>query len=155
MKTLFKIVGSILPIAVITMSGCATLRGEKGGEDIAATGPTVINVRTNPGTIELDRSFRPMKGAEVLADVKDFTAKVTDVRLRFQHAPLEIPMQHVGGTTWRAQLTPEQLKLLAVSGQTISYDATIIARDENGKVAMSKDPVKVAVKAPELAQPVG
>src|SRR5689334_18945871 len=72
----------------------------KTGQDLASNGPTVVDARTQPETIKLNQSLQATEGAEVLADVKDFTAKVTDVKLRFVRVPLEVPMKNIGGTTW-------------------------------------------------------
>lgn len=141
-------------MAALVGAGCSTT-GEKSGEDIAATGPTVVDVKISPETVELNQSLEPMQTAEIVADVKDFTSRVTDVRLRFLRAPLEIPMQHVGGTTWRAQLSSEQLRLLAVGGKTIRYETNIIAKNEQGKVAVSPEPVEVAIKTPEMTRRAG
>lgn len=140
--------GLMLSIA----SGCATMRGESSGKDLsqANSGPTVVYAKTEPGTIELNRNFQPARPAEVVADIKDFTGKITDVKLQFANIPLEIPMENIGGSTWRAQFTPRQLEMLAVSGRTTRYEANVIARNNEGKTTMSKNPVEVAVKAPEL-----
>ena len=121
---------------------------------MASSGPTVVDAKTNPGTFELSSDFKPTQTATIVADVKDFTAKVTDVNLRFLHVPMEIPMQNIGGTTWRAQLSSEQLKTLAVGGQTIKYDVNVVAKDEDGMTAVSKEPINIAVKAPDLSKPV-
>jgi len=129
------------------------MKGEKSGEDIAARGPTVVDVRSNPKTIELTGSSQPQ--AEVLADVKDFNVKVSDVRLRFLHVPLELPMEHVEGSTWRAKLSRNQLERLAVSGQTTKYEANVIARNTKGEITVSEKPVTIAIKAPQAVRPVG
>ena len=145
-----KSIGMFLPtIVFLAATGCSSMGGTHGSE-IAATGPTVLNVRVNPDQVELNQSLQPMKPVEIVADVKDFTSKVADVRLRFVHAPIEVKMRNIGGSTWMAQLTPEQLKMLAVSGQIMKYDANIVARDEDGMVATSRAPVTIAIKAPEL-----
>ena len=106
-------------------------------------------------TPKLDRSLQPTQQAEVIAEVKDFTSNVTEVRLRFVRVPMEIRMQNIGGTTWRAQLTPKQLQTLAVGGQTMTYEANVIARNREGLIGVSKEPVEVAVSAPDLGQPTG
>ena len=87
----------------------------------------------------------------MIADIKDFTSKVTDVKLQFTNLPLEIPMENIGGSTWRAQISPRQLEMLAVSGRTTRYEANVIVRNEDGKTGMCKNPVEVAVKAPEVS----
>jgi hypothetical protein len=157
MKTLStaKLVKILLPVTVLALGACSTLRGEKTGQDLASSGPTVLNPRANPSVIELNSNFQPKQPAEVLADVKDFTSPITDVKLRFNHAPLEVPMEHVQGSTWRAMLSPEQVKTLAVGGQTTRYDANVIARNQDGQTASSKNPVEIVVKAPDLAQNTG
>ncbi len=136
--------------------GCSSMPGaSKSGEDLAASGPTVVNTRANPETVELDRNYNAKTGAEVITEVKDFSAKVVDVKLRFVNAPVEIPMQHVSGTTWRATLTSGQLKTLGVGNQTTQHEATVIARDSSGAVAKSKTPVQISIKGPDLSRDLG
>lgn len=109
----------------------------------------MLNPRTQPGTIELDRDLLPTTSAEVLADVKDLSSNVNDVRVRFAHVPIEVPMTNVGATTWRATLSARELQLLAVPGRTMTYDANIVAKDEAGQTSVSKNTVQVAIKAPD------
>lgn len=146
--------------ALVSASGCssAPTRTSSTGEvqnSAAAQGPAVAFARTEPGTVELNRDFQPMRPAEVLADVKDFASRIDNVMLQFSGIPLEVPMENVGGTTWRAQLTPRQLEMLAVSGQTIKYKANVVAHDENGKVGKTEQPVDVSVKTPDVAGVIG
>jgi hypothetical protein len=144
----------VFGLLAVVAGGCAGLPGSHSsdsGKELAATGPSVIFARVEPGTIELNRDFQPTRPAEVLADVKDFNSQVTDVNLQFTNVPLEVPMENIGGSTWRARLSPRQLEMLAVSGRTTKYEARVIARDKDGKSGMSKDPVDVAVKAPDLS----
>lgn len=140
----------------LTSAACSGL-GKKGksGEELAATGPTVVTARANPETIELNKNFQTMNPAEIVAEVKDFSSKVTEVRVRFVRVPMEVQMQNIGGSTWRAQLTPQQLRTLAVGGETMTYEANIVARNEEGLVAISRQPVDIVVKAPDLAQKMG
>lgn len=140
-------------MAIASISSCSSVIGTGGPSDkeISARGPTVLYVRAEPGTIELNRDLRPLEPAEVLADVKDFRDKVTEVKLRFINVPMEIPMENVGGTTWRARLTPEQLKKLAVSGQTIKYETEVVAKNSQGLTATSEKPAIVAIKTPEIS----
>jgi hypothetical protein len=60
-------------------------------------------------------------------------------------------MQKVGGTTWRAELSQRQLQMMAVSGKTIKYDATVIAKNDKGQTTESSSPITLAIKAPEVA----
>ena len=149
------IVPLVASFIVIAAAGCSTFGGgSKSSQDISASGPTILNARTSPGTFDLNGQFQSAQSAAVLADVKDFTGKINSVTLRFVHAPLEIPMEQISDTTWRAVLNPQQLRLLAVSGQTIKYDANIVARDENGQVAVNEKPLVIAVKAPDVSKDV-
>lgn len=143
-------------LALALTAGCSTL-GMGGGKtaEVAASGPTVLNQRTNPGTIEVNRDFQPTTQAEVLAEVQDISSPVTEVTLRFVEVPYEVKMNQVSGTTWRAQLNPGLLQRLAIGAQTTNYTANIYATDEKGNVAMSKAPVKIAIKAPDLSRPIG
>lgn len=141
----------ILALCLGLGSACSSFPGGNSGsgDQLAVTGPTVLNARTVPSTIELSTDLRPQQPAEVLADVKDFNSQIKDVKLRFIHAPLEIPMKNIGGTTWRATLSPEQLKMLAVSGKTMNYDADIIAQNDAGQFATTDKPVEISIKTPE------
>ena len=141
---------------LLTGAACSSMPGQsESSQNLSANGPTILNARTQPGTIELNTALQPNQPAEILADVKDFNSTITDVKLRFVHVPLELPMKNIGGTTWRAQLSPKQLQLLAVSGKTMKYDANIIAKNEAGQTAVSGEPVTVAVKTPEVAKNYG
>src|SRR4051812_30258948 len=97
---------SLLSVAILVLlSGCATLRGDNAAEkDMNTNGPTVLDVRTPPDPFQLNRNLPPTDPAMVFAEVKDFQSNISDVKLRFTHAPLELPMEYLGGTTWRAQL---------------------------------------------------
>ncbi|OFY99724.1 MAG: hypothetical protein A2Z97_05020 [Bdellovibrionales bacterium GWB1_52_6] len=132
--------------------GCAGA-GVQGnsGKDISPSGPTVINQRAVPDSIEIGKDMATPKAPEFLADIKDFNAQVSDVRVRFLHVPLEVPMQNIGGTTWRASLTPRQVQDLAVSGESMRYEANIIATNTDGQTAVSTSPVSITIKAAEVA----
>ncbi len=141
--------------SLVTLNGCSSMPGTtESSKEISATGPTILNARIDPTTVELNRNLQPVRTPEIIADVKDFRSKITNVTLKFKHVPMQIPMENVGGTTWRAVLTPEQLQTLAVSGKTITYDASIIARNQDGQVVEGSDPVNIAIKAPDLSQNV-
>src|SRR6185437_7409108 len=73
--------------------GCSSIGGNsKSGQEIAATGPTVLDAKTSPATFDLNSNMDPVTRTQVIASVKDFQNRVTDVRVRFLHVPLEIPM---------------------------------------------------------------
>jgi len=139
------------------MSSCSSgflSKGDKA-ENISQTGPTVSFARFDPSTVEMNGALQALKPAEILADVKDFNSKVTDVKAQFTNVPIEIAMQNIGGTTWRGELTTEQLQMLAVSGKTIKYDANIIAKDDHGVSVQTQKSFEVAIKAPDLARASG
>lgn len=137
----------------LTAGGCST--GQKSGQDIAASGPTVLNAEAKPSTVELNRDLVPNRTPEVLADVKDFKSKIRDVKLKFTHVPLQVSMENIGGTTWRGVLSTKQLQTLAVAGKSTKYDATVVARNEQGQVGMSENPVTITVKAPDMSRNTG
>ncbi|HLD98990.1 MAG TPA: hypothetical protein VJB59_01960 [Bdellovibrionota bacterium] len=146
----------ISALALVSLAGCSGMGSKsESGKELSASGPTIMNARTVPSTIELNKSLQPAQSPEILADVKDFSSTVSDVRVRFIHVPLEIPMTNIGGTTWRATLTPQQLRQLAVSGQTMQYDVNVIARNQKGQSITSQEPISLAVKTPELATSPG
>ena len=151
-------------VALIALAGgCATSPPSstwqaQGGKPGAANvqpqapgvGPSVGQGRTEPGIVEINREFQPLRPAQVFADIKDYTSKISEVSLQFAGVPLEVPMENIGGSTWRAQLTPRQLEMLSVSGRTIHYEANVVARDEDGKVGSTRTPIEVAIKTPDL-----
>ena len=141
--------------ALTLSTSCSALSKDKTGKELASTGPTVITARSNPKTIELNRNLQSNGPAEIVADIKDFTSNVTDVKVRFVRVPMEITMTHVRGTTWKAELSPQQLKTLAVAGETMSYEANIVARDKAGAIGVSSEPVDVVVRTPELIEKRG
>lgn len=141
---------------VLVADGCSstpTREATTASKDstIPPAGPSILYVRTAPGPIDLNRNFEPARPAEVLADIKDYSSKINDVKLQFVGVPLEISMEKVSPTTWRARLQQQQLELLAVSGQTIRYEAHVIASDEDGRKATTKIPVDLSIRAPEIA----
>jgi hypothetical protein len=45
--------------------------------------------------------------------------------------------------------------MLAVGGQTMTYEANVIARNLKGQLGVSREPIQVAVSAPDLAHATG
>lgn len=154
MKNYFYASITSLFVAALVGSGCAGLFSshDKSSDELSAIGPTVIEARSNPKTIELDGNLQPIGGADVLAEIKDFNSNVSNATLEFVDVSLQVPMQHVAGTTWRGTLTQEQLKKLAVTGQTMHYEANISAVNERGQTAVTPKPVPIIVTAPDLAK---
>jgi hypothetical protein len=153
MKNLKALSPLFLSVSLILLAGCSSSpfsSSKSNGQDIASIGPTVLDVRTSPGIFALNQNLAPVSTATVVADVKDFNAKVDDVHLRFLHVPLEITMQQVTPSTWQADLTQEQLKQLAVNGHTMKYEANVIAKDDKGLTAVSAKSVEIAIKAPDV-----
>lgn len=142
-----------------SFAGCSTVKEKVGGgestEGMAAAGPTVLNPRVNPDTLELNRNMKAMETMEILAEVKDFSAPVTDVRVKFDQVPMEVTMKSMGGTTWRAELNDEQIQKLAIGNQTTRYEGKIVATNSLGKVAVGEETVSVKIKAPDLSEKAG
>ena len=63
-------------------------------------------------------------------------------------------MENIGGTMWRAELTPQELQMLAVSGKTVKYNANVVAKNADGEMSKAL-PVTVAVKAPDYTHQFG
>src|SRR4051812_15793275 len=65
---------SILIGSSFIINGCSSMPGQStSGKEVASTvGPSILNPRVEPSTIELDSKLQPVTTAEVLADVKDF-----------------------------------------------------------------------------------
>jgi hypothetical protein len=154
MKTL-KIVKIVTPIlagmSLVALSGCSSI-GSKSADDLAYSGPTVMDTRTDPTTFELNKNLDPKTDNQVIATVKDFNSKITDVHLRFERVPINIALRKGEGDEWVGNLSKKELKELAVSGHTMRYDATIVAKNKNGQVATSKSPLTIYVKAPDTTQ---
>jgi hypothetical protein len=146
-----------LPIGAVFGASCSSgpLATGKSDKDVAVNGPTVLDAKTSPATFELNRKLQAQSGAEVIAEVQDFEAPITKVNLRFVRVPLTVPMTHVRGSTWSAQLTPAQLKMLAVNGQTIRYQANVVAESADGRTSTTQNPITVAVKSPDMNSNVG
>lgn len=156
MKTSHLAASAILALGSLALTNCSSPQmAGQAGTQLSASGPSILNEQVYPKTIELNTRLQPVTPAQVTADVKDFRSNVTNVRLRFLHVPLEVPMENIGGTTWRATLSSKELSNLAVSGQTISYDANIIAQSADGKTAESPKPVTISIKAPDISKATG
>ena len=121
----------------------------------SSSGPTVLFAHTEPGTIDVNRDLQPLRTATITADVKDFKSRITDVKLEFSKIPLEIPMKNTSGSTWKAELTPRQIEMLAVLGKTMKYEVQVIAKNEDGQISMSLKPVEVEVRAPKPGKIAG
>ncbi|OFZ18615.1 MAG: hypothetical protein A2X94_01605 [Bdellovibrionales bacterium GWB1_55_8] len=137
---------------IVTVTGCSTIRGEKSGsgEELAASGPTVVDVQVQPETVELNQQNQLNAPAAVVAQVQDIRSDVTNVTIRFLNAPVELPMEHVSGTSWRAEIPTETVQRLAINNQTTTYQANIYARNADGEVGVSREPIDIAIKAPNV-----
>jgi hypothetical protein len=156
-KRHMKMTSNLTLITLLTLGtslgviGCASMSNPiETGRDIASTGPTVLNAKSNPATIQLNQNLQPTQAAEITADVKDFNHKISEVKLKFIHVPVEVQMQNLGGTTWRATLSAEQLQMLAVTGKTVKYEANIVANNDKGQTGITQSPLNISIKAPEL-----
>ncbi len=153
MKTLKNSLYAILGSSLLVLASCSSITGgskSESAKELAASGPTVVDVKTFPGTFDVNQSLQPVSQSQVIASVKDFKNTVTDVRLRFLHIPMEIPMKQLNTSTWVANIQPDQLRQLAVNGHTMKYEANVIAKDNIGQTAVSRTPIEIAVKAPEV-----
>jgi hypothetical protein len=151
MKTSLAIIAASL-LALIATSGCATpIQGDNQPGVMNAKGPNILNARSEPEVVVLNRDLQPTVAGEILADVKDFRYPVTTVEVKFQDFPLVVQMEHIAGSTWRAEFTPQQLQMLSVSGKTVSYKADIVATNTQGDTAKSLNPLSVSVTAPETS----
>ena len=155
-----KIQSTVCLISALSLlalgAGCSSLGGNQtSSKELSANGPTILNARTEPSTVELNPNLQPKEAPQVLADVKDFNSNVNNVKLRFVHVPLEIPMHNIGGTTWEGRITQKQLSMLAVAGKTMNYEANIIAKNEAGQTAVTESPITVSVKAPDVTPSFG
>jgi hypothetical protein len=129
------------------LSGCATTQTR----DAPDTGPTIISLKAEPALVQVTRNLDAPLTPVVTADVRDGGREVREVKLRFLHLPLEVPLENVGGSIWRAKLSREQIAMLAVGGHTITYQAHVVARDDLGLIAISRHFIDVAVRTPDLS----
>ncbi len=142
--------------ASLLAGGCtSSAKTQKEELQAAVNAPLILNPRSSPEEIELNRFLQPKEPQYFLADVQDLASPVKEVRLRLGGTLIDIPMQRVGGTTWRAELSSDQIKRLAMSGRTIEYKARVIARDERGAVSTSKDVALIRVTAPKFDDDMG
>jgi hypothetical protein len=132
------------------MTSCSSGPAPKPQSDPGS--PIILTARTEPGTIELNRDLQPIRTPKILADVEDLHSKVTEVELEFENVPLTVPMTKGEGNTWEVQLDDHALEMMAVSGETAKYGAQIIAKNADGKRALSEKPLIISVKAPSLAK---
>ena len=145
----------LFAVVLASTAGCSTLRGDQSSKDLASTGPSVLDIHTNPGTFELNRTLHPLTGTEIVASVKDFSSNVTSVTLKFMNLPIEVPMTSAGGGLWRCALSEGQLKQLAVAGKTMRYEVQVIAKDAKGVISAGTKTTDVAIKTPDLSSDVG
>ena len=150
MKTTHLLVLSMVTALAV---GCSTTE-QKNVED-ASRGPVVMNPRSSPEKVELNRYLQAKQPQQFYAEVQDMTSPITEVRARLGGTNVEIPMEKVGGTTYRGELSSDQLKQLAISGQTVEYKAQITARNENGVIGMSKEVAELEIKAPQFEEDSG
>jgi hypothetical protein len=151
MKTLKIIRPILVGMSLVAVSGCSSL-GSKSADDLAYSGPTVIESRTDPSTFELNRKLEPKTDTQIVATVKDFNSKVTDVHLHFTRVPIDVPLKKGSGDEWVGSLSKKDLKELAVSGHTMKYEGTIIVKSKDGQVATGKSPLDIYVKTPDTTQ---
>jgi hypothetical protein len=153
--------GSPLPFLVgiaLLSSACAATSKTEAHPRIAPGGPAILNPRAQPGFVDLRN--RPAMGGkpEISAEVLDARSRIDTVRLRlyfsdgvderirYFKAPLDIEMKPVGGAKWHAILDDRQLNLLAIAGESLTYNARVIARDEQGRVCVSNTPFEVTIR---------
>jgi hypothetical protein len=155
MKSLYSVIYSVMITSataslLVLSSGCATtIRGDNEPGIMTANGPNILNARAEPEVVVLNRDLQPTMIGEMLADVKDFKYPVSSVEVKFQDLPLVIQMEHIAGSTWRAEFTPQQLQMLSVSGRTVSYKADVVATNSKGETTTSSDPLSISVASPE------
>lgn|GEM_PF-1616303 len=154
-NTLLALVGS-LSLTTLLVAGCSST--PSSNSEKMAYAPSVINPRSSLPVVAVGSDLKPAQTPEILADVKDFGSDITDVKLRlslssdtpenmrYLRGPIDVPMEHVQGTTWRAKLSDEQIKQLAINGQSMHYEGKVIAKNDKGLVAFSQTPVDLTVQ---------
>lgn len=137
-----------MPVAILAC-GCSSLyRPTAQHPELETAGPTILEAHASPSTIHLTPEREPTGPAEVTAQIEDLSSPIRRVVLRFTLVSLEIPMEHVNGKTWRAPLTPTQIKKLTIGGQTSHFEANVIASNDEGMTTVSSSPVVISIAAP-------
>jgi hypothetical protein len=122
--------------------------------------PIVINPRATPEVVTLSEDLQVSRPLEVYADVKNLGSDVddvklrvyfapdTDARLKFFNKPVEVSMEHMVGSTWKAELSADELKRLAINGESLRYVGQVIAENDEGQTTVSSVPIQFTVQAP-------
>jgi hypothetical protein len=141
----------LILVFLLATQGCSSPAPKPElGKDLAAIGPSILHIQLVPQVITLDSQLNATPLPQVTADVKDFRSKVTQVILRFKHIPLEMPLEPIGGTTWRAIFSTDQLQNLAVTGGSVRYEATLVAKNQLGETTESNPPFVITIRAPSI-----
>jgi hypothetical protein len=171
MKTPFRSQDSKIGLVFLSLSvligaaACSTPSGStQQDQKVAEAGapPVVVNPRAEPKMVNLSEGLSTPKPVEVFADVKTFDAGLdkvslrltfspeTEQRMKFFKKPIEMRMENVGGTTWRARLTNRELEMLAINGESITYQGQILAQNDRGQITMSGEPIEITIHAPAV-----
>jgi hypothetical protein len=138
---------------VLSAAACSTSpKSARGGQpgQVGVNGPGIEDSRVEPEIVQLDRYLRPTQPARIITEIQDYSSPIVEVSARFLQVPLEVPLRNIGHRTWSADLTPQQLRMLSVTGQTMRYDAAISVRDAQGHTVVSPDTFQVAISAPDI-----
>lgn len=146
--------------------GCSTSQTTQQQRQLEAKGspPVVTNPRVEPKQVNLSEDLSSGRPVDILADVKTFDSPVdqvkmrlnfapsTDQNVRFFKRPVEVELHRQVGTTWRARLSPSELRALAINGETITYLGQIYAKNDRGQITVSGQPVEFTIQAPPVSQ---
>lgn len=156
-KSIISLLGGAALLA--GLGSCSSAPRSDLREASQPPGPAIIAPRVSMPVIDLSPDLKRVDSSNVLVDVKDPGSEITSVMLQLHIAPtlkgdlgdlktpFEVPMKHIKGTTWSAHLSNDDLKRLGVSGQDLSYEGTIIARNKAGGVSVSPDSVEFTIRA--------
>jgi hypothetical protein len=141
--------------------GCSSEPKQSPGEGAENLGapPVVLNPRAEPKQVNLNEKFEVSRPIDVFADVKSFNSSIDKVKLRLSFAPeteekmkffknpVEVKMERLSGTTWKAHLDQSQLRKLAINGQSLKYRGQVYAQNDRGQITVSGQPVEITIKA--------
>ena len=99
-------------LLLILAAGCASTQMKPTHQQAVAT-THVVETPAKQETIVLKDVQPPLPGA------------VSGVTMKFMNSPVEISLKNAGGSTWQSPLTPEQVALLAPSGQPETHTAKV------------------------------
>ncbi len=145
---------------------------QASGGGVATSGmpiapPVIANPRVVPNVVILGPRLDAAQPVNVYVDIKSlgsnldkvklrlYFASDTDQRLKFFERPVSVDMKHLEGSTWRAELSDNELKKLAINGESLKYEGHIIAQNDQGQTTVSSETITFTIQAPLVMEKKG